>query len=203
MTITSIRQQIKRIDRFSVYVDGKYSFSLGEAALLISKINSGQDINEQRIRELKQLADGDKFYNQASRYVILRPHTKWEIDRYLQRKQASPTLINEILNKLSNIGLIDDAQYARSYIHDRKLLRPTSRRKIRYELRKKYISDKIIEEVMSDGIDNEQSTIRLIIERKRQQSRYQDDLKLMQYLARQGFHYGDIKEALKDIGSKP
>jgi SOS response regulatory protein OraA/RecX len=37
-----------------------------------------------------------------------------------------------------------------------------------------------------------------VIERKRRQTKYQDDTKLMQYLARQGFGYDDIKSALQN-----
>ena len=197
MKITSITQQLKRTDRFSIFIDGKYSFSLGEAALLESKLTRGQELNEQQVRQVKQLADSDKLYGQASRYAALRPHTSGEISRYLERKQASPTLMTEILNKLSKIGLIDDTRYVQAYIHDRQLLRPASRRKITYELRKKHIANEIIEAALGSETDNDQLALRSLIERKRQQTRYQDDLKLMQYLARQGFNYGDIKEALK------
>jgi SOS response regulatory protein OraA/RecX len=55
-----------------------------------------------------------------------------------------------------------------------------------------------IEEAVGSQSEDEQSAIKTIIEQKRRQARYQDDLKLMQYLARQGFNYGDIKDALKD-----
>jgi len=40
--------------------------------------------------------------------------------------------------------------------------------------------------------------LRELIAKKRQQSRYQDKLKLMQYLSRQGFGYGDIKTVLEE-----
>jgi SOS response regulatory protein OraA/RecX len=41
------------------------------------------------------------------------------------------------------------------------------------------------------------------IVRKRQQSKYHDDeLKLMQYLARQGFGYGEIKSALSELAEE-
>jgi SOS response regulatory protein OraA/RecX len=43
---------------------------------------------------------------------------------------------------------------------------------------------------------DEHNALREIIERKRKQTKYQDDLKLMQYLARQGFNYDDIKSEL-------
>jgi SOS response regulatory protein OraA/RecX len=41
------------------------------------------------------------------------------------------------------------------------------------------------------------SALKSTIEKKRRQSKYSDDLKLMQYLARQGYNYDDIKTALQ------
>ena len=196
MKITKIVQQQKRTNRYSISVDGTYAFSLSEAALLSSKITRGQELTQKQLRELKLLSGDDKLYAQAFRYAALRMHTSWEIARYLERKQASPALIQELLNKLSNSGLINDTQYAKSFVHDHQLLRPTSRRKIIFELRKKHVPQAIIEAVLSSNDETDQTALRTIIENKRQQSRYQDDLKLMQYLARQGFHYGDIKQAL-------
>jgi len=200
MKVTKITKQQKNETRYSVFVDGSYAFSLSQAALLSSKLVKGQEVSQKQLGELKQLANGDKLYNQACRYVTLRLRTSWEVSQYLQRKQASPTLIQEILNKLSNSGLIDDGQYVQAYVHDRQLARPTSRRKIIFELRKKHVSNEVIEAALNSD-DTDQTALRVLINRKRQQPRYQDDLKLMQYLSRQGFHYGDIKEAM--AGSDP
>jgi SOS response regulatory protein OraA/RecX len=71
-------------------------------------------------------------------------------------------------------------------------------RKITLELRKKHIASDIIEQVLADDETDERTMLRELIAKKRQQSKFkEDDLKLMQYLARQGFGYGDIKDALQ------
>ena len=197
MKITKITQQVKRADRYSVFVDDKYSFSLSESALLESKIASGQELTAEQVKEFKQLSADDKIYNQVLRWVAMRPRTEWEIEQYLNRKKAPPPLIESILNKLSNIGLTDDEKFAIAFVADRRLLRPTSRRKMIMELRKKHVSGEIIEQIFSESEEGaEQTALQEIIARKRRQTKYQDDLKLMQYLARQGFNYGDIKAAL-------
>src|SRR4051794_18630891 len=103
MKITSIKQQAKRTDRYSVFVEGKYAFSLSESALLDSKLASGQELTKEQVGEYKKLSADDKLYNRALRYVAMRPRTKWEIEQYLERKKASLALIEQILNKLSII----------------------------------------------------------------------------------------------------
>ena len=196
MKITKITQQVKRADRYSIFVDEKYSFSLSEAALLESKLHSGQELTREQVGEYKKLSADDKLYNQTLRYVAMRPRTAWEIESYLERKGGSPSLTEQILNKLTDIGLIDDEKYAKAFVADRRLLRPTSRRKLIAELKKKRISNEYIEQAVGSEKEDEQASLAEVIAKKRRQPKYQDDLKLMQYLARQGFNYDDIKSAL-------
>ena len=101
MKITSITHQVKSRDRYSISVDGIYSFSLSELALLNSKIVNGQELDQNTLKELMSLSDDDKLYNQTLRLVASRPKTEWEVKFYLERKGASPALINTILNKLT------------------------------------------------------------------------------------------------------
>jgi regulatory protein len=197
MKITAIKSQVKRAGRYSVFVDDKYSFSLSDNALLDAKITVGQELTQQQVKDYKQLSDDDKLYGRVLQYLALRPRSEWEIQTYMERKGASPALIKQILNKLSNMEMIDDKKFATSYVNDRRLLRPSSRRKLTLELRKKRIPSEIINEVVGSDSEDERTALESLIERKRRQTKYQDDLKLMQYLARQGFGYGDIKSALK------
>lgn len=196
MKITKITQQVKRTNRYSLYVDEKYSFSLSETALLSSGLASGQELTKEQVDSYKRLSTEDKLYNQALRYVAMRPRSAWEMTSYLQRKDAPPPLITQIVDKLTDLDLVNDAKYAASFVHDRQLLRPTSRRKLIMELKKKRIKDIDIESAITGNELNESVSLQEVITKKRRQSKYQDDEKLMQYLARQGFGYGDIKSAL-------
>lgn len=197
MKVTAIKPQLKRADRFSIFVDGAYAFSLGETALLESKLVSNQELSKAELKQLREMAAQDGLYDQALRYAAMRLRSKWEMSTYLRRKQASPALLETILNRLSNINLLDDKKFAQEFIAARQRLRPASRRKIIFELRAKHVPEDIIQTVVQEDDTSEETALQAIIRRKRQQARYQDDLKLMQYLSRQGFSYSDIKEALK------
>lgn len=197
MKITAITQQVKQKNRYSIFVDGKYSFSLSEGALLDSKLTVGQELDEVRLKELKHQSADDKVYGLALRYAATRPHSEWEIRTYLQRKGISPALANIILNKLSELDFVNDEKFAESWVEHRRLLRPTSRRKLQQELRAKHVADEIIGQVLAKDDADERDVLRELIAKKR--SRYPDNLKLMQYLARQGFSYDDIKHALEEM----
>jgi regulatory protein len=199
MKITAIKQQARRTERYSIYVDGEYAFSLSESALLDSKINRGQELSAGQVREFQKLSDEDKLYQKTIKYIAIRPRSQWEVDFYLQRKKASPALIDKILNKLSKIDLIDDEKFARAFAESRRLLRPTSNRKLKMELKQKRVAGDIIDKIIEA---DDSAALQALIARKRRQSKYQDDQKLMQYLARQGFSYGDIKDAIGQAHDK-
>ena len=198
MKVTAIKQQYKKAGRYSIFLDDKYSFSLSGSALLESKLVVGQELDAKEADRLKNLSDEDKLYNQVLGYIAIRQRSRWEVEAYLKRKQVSPALSDNILNTLSNKKLIDDTAFARAWVNNRTLLRPTSRRKLFLELKQKRVKDEVIQAVLDDvGPNNEKAALLSIINSKRRQSRYKDNLKLMQYLSRQGFGYSDIKAALK------
>ena len=196
MKITSIKQQVKLTNRYSVYIDGAYSFSLSETALIETKISSGKELDSDQLESYKKLSADDKLYNRALRYVAMRQRSVWEATDYLKRKGAAPEAIEYCIAKLLDLRLLDDFAYARSFVRDRRLLRSSSKRKLLMELRKKRVDSAAIDAALAEDETDDTSAIRQLIGKKRRQLKYQDNDKLMQYLARQGFSYGDIKTAL-------
>ena len=200
MKVTNIKSQVKQQGRYSIFVDGKYSFSLSDSALLDSKLVKGQDLTDRELGELKRKSEEDKLYSRTLNYATLRLRSKWELQTYLQRRDCSPSLAEIILNKLSIINLVDDEAFARAWVINRRAVKPSSKRRLNQELRAKRIEQSVIDKVLSeDGGDSEHTAILQIIERKRRQTRYQDKQKLMQYLSSQGFSYGDIKQAISEL----
>jgi regulatory protein len=198
MNITKITAQVKQAGRYSVFVDEKYAFSLSDTALLESKLVPGQELSKEELDNWKQASLDDKVLGRALQYAMIRPRSRWEMESYLQRKKAAPALVELILNKLSNLNMLNDLEFARSWVANRRLLRPTSKRKLQQELRAKRVTDEVITEVLDEDETDESDVLKDLVAKKRQQTRYKnDDLKFMQYLARQGFNYGDIKSALE------
>lgn len=200
MKITDIKQQVKRADRYSIYVDGKYSFPLGETELLHSGLRVGQDFTEAELEGLKDRAVIDKGYDRALNLIMRRPRSEWELRDYLKRKEYSPEASDKILNMLSERGYVDDADFAKRWVESRRLLKSTSKRRLTQELRQKRVTDEVIQAILEADETDEQQVLHDLIERKRKQTKYHDDLKLMQYLVRQGYNYSDIKEAIASAG---
>lgn len=98
-------------------------------------------------------------------------------------------------NRLVKYGYVSDEKFARWWVENRNQKKGTSLRKLRAELRSKGIETGIIEMVLGESERNDSDELQKIIAKKR--SRYDDEQKFMQYLARQGFSYDAIKSALQ------
>lgn len=199
MKITGIKQQEKLKGRYSIFVDEKYAFSLSDTALLDAKLVVGQELTEQELKEYKELSADDKLYGLVLRYISIRPRSRWEIESYLQRKHSPAPLVEKILNKLSDLGYVNDEAFARSWVDNRRLLKPISKRRLQLELQQKRISGDVIQQVMAEDETDDQAVLKELIVRKRKQTKYRDMQKLIAFLSRQGFNYSDIKDALQQI----
>ena len=198
MRVTAIKQQVKNKDRYSVYVDDVYVFSLSQNGILQAGIAVGDELTQQDVDSYKERSNQDKLYERLLNYLSIRPRSQWELQSYMARKKVDPDLQKHMLEVLQTKGYIDDASFARAWVESRRLLKPVSQRKLWQELKVKRVPEHIIETVLAEDTTDEQAILRELIQKKQQQQKYQDSEKLMQYLARQGFSYGDIKSALEE-----
>ncbi len=199
MKISAIKQQIKRADRYSVYGDGKYMFSLSELELINSGLRIGQELNDQEVRALRDQSILGKAYDRALNLISHRPRSAWELREYLNRKDYDEDVIAQTMERLNQRGYINDLDFARRWIESRRLLKSTSQRRLAAELRQKHIAADVIDQVLAADETDEHQVLRDLVARKRQQPKYQDNLKLMQYLSRQGFDYEAIRAAMADL----
>lgn len=198
MTITAIKAQVKNPDRVSVYIDQTYAFSLSYNQLLDQKIHSGQQIDQARLNELKRASDLGKMYERSLMFAMLRPRSQKEMRDYFRRKKWDASDAEHVLQKLVAKGYINDVSFARSWVQNRAINKKMSKRKLVLELKQKGVSEEIIQGTIDSSEFNESTALSELIAKKRKLARYQDQQKLMQYLARQGFGFDDIKRALQD-----
>lgn len=190
-------------------VDTVYRFSLDIFQVSELGIRVGKEYTEQELVELETESQFGKLYGRALEYCMMRPHSAKEVRDYLYRKTRdsrtktgevkkgiSPEVTARVFDRLEEKGYVDDQKFARFWIENRNLTKGTSLRKLTAELRSKGVSQPVIEKFLSDSDRSDDDELKKMIAKK--QKRYPDQQKLMQYLARQGFQYDDIKQALSD-----
>ncbi len=201
MKITNIKQQIRDENRVSVYLDGKYSFSLNLTELLDEKLKVGLEIDEARLKDLQKRSAEGKLRMRSMEWLMNRPHSEREFRDYLRRKQVDGDYAEYLVGYFRDRKLLNDETYARWLLGVR-VGRLKSSRALRAELRSKGVNLTIIDRVISDNPIDELGQIQKIIIKKRRLSRYADDEKLKQYLVRQGYGYSQVAEALNAEGPK-
>lgn len=212
--ITSIAVQAKNKDRVNVSVDGAYRFSLDVFQVADLGIRIGKEYTEEELVELEQESQFGKLYARALEYTMMRPHSAREIRDYLWRKTrdtkvksratgelktrqgVSQELADRVYDRLVEKGYISDESFARYWVENRNLAKGSSRRKLVAELRAKGVEQTIIDAALAGTERSDNDELRKIIAKKRK--RYPDEQKFIQYLARQGFSFDDIKSALAE-----
>ncbi|MES2876522.1 MAG: RecX family transcriptional regulator [Patescibacteria group bacterium] len=211
MKITNVSVQIKNANRVSVAVDGKYRFSLDVFQLGELGVKVGNEYTEDELSEIETESQFGKLYSRALEYCLMRPHSAREVKDYLWRKTratkyktrdgqikdregATQSNADRTFTRLVERGYINDEKFARFWAENRNQTKGTSRRKLTAELRSKGIESIIIETVLAESERSDGDELRKMLLKKRR--KYDDDQKLIAYLARQGFAYDDIKSAL-------
>lgn len=208
MKITAVTPQQKDKKRVNVMVDGKFRFSLDIFQYADLGIKIGRDYTEEELTALETESSFGKVYARALEYCLMRPHSAKEVRDYLYRKTRdsrtktgeikkgiAPEITVRVFDRLVEKGYIDDEKFARYWVENRNLTKGVSGRKLTVELQAKGVDRGVVERALQVTTRDEASELQKVIAKKR--ARYSDDQKFMQYLARQGFSYDDIKEALE------
>lgn len=80
----------------------------------------------------------------AVRFLGARPRTRWELERRLRRAGATDEVVEATLDRLANLGYVDDAAFARWWADQRDRHAPRGRRLVEAELRRSGVSSEAI-----------------------------------------------------------
>lgn len=99
-----------------------------------------------RRREPREPPDTGAALEIAVRFLGTRPRTRWELERRLRRATADQDVITATVERLAELGYLDDAAFARWWAEQRDRHSPRGRRMIESELREKGVPREVIEE---------------------------------------------------------
>lgn len=225
MKITSISIQARNPDRVNISVDGTYRLSLDVYQVTELGIKNGANVTPEELAKWEDESTFGKLYGRALEYTMIRRHSAKEVRDYLFRKTrpvkylylpksniqhpkstqavlkerpgVAQDIADRVYDRLVDRGYIDDEKFTRYWLENRSAVKGVSRRKLIAELRGKGVEQRIIDALLPSSVRNDFEEIDKIIAKKR--SKYPDEQKLMQYLARQGFDYDLIRAKLNEF----
>ncbi len=137
------------------------------------------------------------------RLLTARPRTRVELAQALTRKGVEADVVEQVLSRLDEVGLIDDAAFAEMWVRSRHGFQGLSRRALAVELRRKGVTDESAAEALASvDSDAEEERARQLVRKRLRALGGADETtkvrKLVGMLARKGYSEGLAYRVVKD-----
>src|SRR5699024_6621613 len=142
--ITKITKQKKNQEYYNIDIDGEYRFSLHQELVILHGIKKGKRLNVEEMEEIILEDQKKRAFNLCLRYLSYTRRTQWQLEEYLRKKDFHPAIIEGVIERLKYYNMIDDKAYVKSYIAEKKLGNPISRKKLSFDLEKKGIQKHLL-----------------------------------------------------------
>ncbi|MBX3059206.1 MAG: RecX family transcriptional regulator [Anaerolineae bacterium] len=203
-TITALTTQQRNPNRVNVHLDGAFAFGL--AAVTAVSLRIGQTLTTAEIEKLQQADELENAKQSAIRYIEYRPRSMAEVRTHLRQKGFVDTAVDQACERLQEVGLLDDAAFARYWVEQRETFKPRSRMALRQELQQKGVSRDVMESVITEVDETEaarQAAQKQVARWQRlpgagQLPEAEFKQKLSSYLQRRGFSYDLIKQIVNE-----
>ena len=146
----------------------------------------------------------DEVKEKLANYCAYQDGCHYEVERKLNEFFLIPEAKDEIIVFLIRKDFLNEERFAKSYVRGKFYYKDWGRRKIKNELKKRNINERLIKTAFKE-IDEEDyiSTLHKLIEKKEQIISYKNEFeknsKLINYLLQKGYEYELIKECLTNI----
>lgn len=144
----------------------------------------------------------------VARQIVLRqlaagPRTRAQLRQRLDRRGCDPDVAERVLDRMTQVGLVDDAAYARMFVHSKQETKGLAARAISHELREKGVDQELIDAALEDvdtEVEKEQARA-LVAKRVRQVhglDREVQTRRLAGFLARKGYGPGVAFDVIRE-----
>jgi regulatory protein len=184
---------------WALQVDGCFAFSVHEEVWALSGLAVGSEVSEERLEELRRESDRRLARARALELAGRRSYTGRQLFEKLRREGDDEAAAGAVA-RMEQLGLINDADYARRCARDLYRLKHYAPAGIVRALRAKGIDTALIEEALAefDEERNAQRACKYILRRcpaQIGQTKYQN--RMQNALLRLGYSYEEIRQAVR------
>ncbi|HVQ87430.1 MAG TPA: regulatory protein RecX [Actinomycetes bacterium] len=118
-------------------------------------------------------AEPDADPVEVAKQIILKqlshsPKTRHQLAEVLRRRQVPDAAAVAALDRITELGYIDDEAFARAWVESRHQFKGLSERVLRRELQQRGVAVHIIDEVLTDGVDadSERAAATALVQKK-------------------------------------
>lgn len=185
---------------------GSYSVEIHEDVMIKYRMIKGAAFAKSDLEEIIAADERQRSYGDALVYLSRKPRTAYEIALRLGEKGWSEETVSDVLYRLKQERLIDDAAYAQEWAKQRVGSRGKGKLWVRHELRQKGIAKPLIEEALGEvseeneynsalqlGAKKWRSTTGELMDRKR---------KTGAFLMRRGYSGGLVSKVIRELAQQ-
>lgn len=198
--ITAMRVQKRNPNRVNIFLDGEFAF--GVSRIVAAWLNVGQGITDEKILEIQQDEANEAAFQNALKVISYRPRSIQEVQKKLQENGFDKTVIDLVIRRLTENGLLGDQEFAQAWIENRTVFRPRSQRLMALELRQKGVSDEVVQDALANTLDDETLAYQSAIQyaRRLKGLEWQEfRKKLGAFLMRRGFTFEIVGPLLRQV----
>ena len=206
MRITAIEPQRHAPERVSLFVDGAFRLGVAAELVLSAGLRAGDEVDEARLAELERRDRGWQAREAALRLLAVRPRSTAELARRLRAKGYAESETAPVLERLAELGMIDDAAFAGMLARDRVRLRPQGGRRMLGELRAKGVDEDTARAAVAGALESESTDERELARRAAEKWRPRSGeepvaarRRLTGYLMRRGFEGELVREVIEEL----
>jgi regulatory protein len=199
MPVITAIERIKFKRRAELWLDGERAFSLGLDVIAISHLAAGKTVDEAEIAGLRREDERQQAVEGALRLLSLSPRSEKDLGLRLRRLGLGREAVEAAVARMKELGYLDDARFAQSYVQARQSVTPRSRRYLAFELGQKGVARDLsapaLEEVSDEDAAYAAAQRRLPSLRNADQASFQR--RLASFLAGRGFGYGIVRAIIE------
>jgi regulatory protein len=145
------------------------------------------------------------IFASAERNLAMRMHSVHEMRTKLRKKYPeNPQEIEKVIEYFLKNKILDDTEFARTYLTHRQLQKPKSTFVLQKELQQKGIDPHIQKEVIAESIIDDEKSAKELAKRKMNSIRDNLDIskkkdRMIRYLNSQGFSYEIIRKIVDEM----
>lgn len=186
--------QKRNPNRLAIYLDGEYAFGL--ARIVAAWLTIGKVLSDGDILELQRQDNQEVAYQYGLLVLSYRPRSTTELRKKLVDKGYSDEVIEQIIERMEQNGLLNDLTFAQSWVDNRSAFHPRSRRAMVMELHRKGVTDEVIDQALGDSGNEDELAYQAASRQARKLANLDRNdfrTKLGAFLGRRGFNYETIR----------
>ncbi|MEO0026564.1 MAG: RecX family transcriptional regulator [candidate division WOR-3 bacterium] len=200
MRISALKSQRRSKKRLSVFVDGEYAFSLDRETVAQFRLKAGTRVDPKLLEQIVLEEQFRHCRDDAFRLLSYRARSEKELRERLDKKGYSPEIVEKVLARLRELGIVDDEKLARDYVEARITVGHKGKFRVKQELLKKGIAPETVRTALQTA-PSELAAARMVLEHHLPRYRRLDPQtrlrRLYGLLARRGFSADTIEQVLR------